>query len=346
MTTQPHVAIAILNYNGKKHLESYLPFLVNLTYSNYSVWIIDNQSTDDSINFVKKNYPDFKTIINESNGGFAAGYNEGLQHIDADYYVLLNSDVEVSTGFLNPVIDLMEQDKSIAFAQPKILWLRDRTKFEYAGGAGGVIDALGYPFCRGRVLETLETDTQQFNDNKSIFWASGACMFARVTVYKELKGMYPLFFMQNEEIDMCWRAQNLGYKNAVCGSSTVWHLGGGSLEWENPKKTYYTFRNNLIMLSRNMPVSNLIWLIPFRTGLDFIAAFRYYLSGKANIGKAVFSGNFAYWKWLFGKNHDRKFASKRGFLNTCKGIYKGSIVWQYMIKKQTTYTEITNNKIT
>ncbi|MEO7309364.1 MAG: glycosyltransferase family 2 protein [Chitinophagaceae bacterium] len=340
----PHLAIAILNYNGKKYLEQYLPSVMAATYPNKSVWVIDNQSTDDSLAFLAAHYPAIKLVVNEGNMGFAAGYNKGLEAIAADYYLLLNSDVEVTPGFIEPIIKLMEQDHSIAFAQPKVRWLRKRELFEYAGAAGGTMDALGYPFCRGRVLEDLETDNGQYDDTVPIFWASGACMFARASVYKELNGMYEFFYMQNEEIDLCWRAQNLGYKIYTCGASTVYHLGGGSLEWTNPRKTYFTFRNNLVMNTRNMPIGRLLWLIPLRTGLDNLAAIRYVFGGKANIGGAVFKGIFAYWKWLFfgdrqNGNHQSKWPLKRGLKN-CAGVFNGSIVWNYFVTKKRKYGEL------
>ena len=346
----PHIAIAILNFNGKKYLEQYLPSVMATTYANKTVWVIDNQSADDSLAFLQAHYPTIKVVVNDGNIGFAAGYNRGLQHITADYYLLLNSDVEVTPGFIEPVIQLMEKDHSIAFAQPKVLWLRNRELFEYAGAAGGMMDALGYPFCRGRVLEQLEKDTGQYNDDTAIFWASGACMFARASAYKQLNGMYEFFYMQNEEIDLCWRAQNLGYKIYVCGSSTVYHLGGGSLEWINPQKTFFTFRNNLVMNTRNMPVGRLLWLIPLRMALDTVAALRYIFSGKANIGRAVFKGIFAYWKWLFfdtktTKPPQAKWPGKRGLMN-CAGVFKRSVVWNYFVKKKKSYGELDARQVT
>ncbi len=338
----PHIAIAILNFNGKKYLEQYLPSVMATTYANKSVWVIDNQSTDDSLAFLQAHYPTIKVVVNDGNIGFAAGYNQGLQHITADYYLLLNSDVELTSGFMEPVIELMENDPSIAFAQPKVRWLRNRELFEYAGAAGGTIDALGYPFCRGRVLEDLEKDEGQYDDTSSIFWASGACMFARASIYNQLQGMYEFYYMQNEEIDLCWRAQNLGYKIFVCSTSTVYHLGGGSLEWTNPQKTFLTFRNNLVMNTRNMPIGRLLWLIPLRMGLDMAAALRYIFSGKANIGWAVCKAIFSYWQWVFvGDNNKEqsKWPGKRG-LKKCAGVFYGSIVWNYFVTKKRTYGKL------
>lgn len=338
MSSEPHIAIAILNYNGLKYLKEYLPLVLATTYQNKSVWVIDNQSTDGSISFLQQNYPFVKTIVNTGNLGFAEGYNQGLQNIKADYYLLLNSDVEVTTGFIEPVLEMMENNKDIAFAQPKIRWLRQRELFDYAGAAGGTIDGLGYPFCRGRILENVEVDEGQYDNNVPTFWASGACLFARVDVYKKLGGMYGFFYMQNEEIDLCWRAQNLGYKVFACGQSIIYHLGGGSLEWDNPQKTFYTFRNNLILNTRNMPIGRLFWLLPIRFMLDITAALRYILMGKGNIGAAVAKGWWAFLKWLLFYK-DKQWPAKRGLQN-CAGVFHGSIVWNYFIKKKRKYSKL------
>lgn len=342
--TPPHIAIAILNFNGRKYLEAYLPSVMASTYANKSVWVIDNQSTDDSLAFLAAHYPEIKLVVNSGNIGFAAGYNHGLQQVTADYYLLLNSDVEVTPGFVEPVIELMEKDPSIAFAQPKIRGLRNRELFEYAGAAGGIMDALGYPFCRGRVLEKVEKDQGQYNDTRPVFWASGACMFARASVYHQLRGMYEFYYMHNEEIDLCWRAQNRGFKIYVCPSSVVYHLGGGSLESSNPRKTFLNFRNNLVMNTRNMPFDRLLWVIPLRMALDTVAGIRYFISGKPNLGLAIFKGIFAYWKWLFLSDNTRgsqpaKWPRKPGF-NKCAGVFYGSVIWNFFVRKKKTYAEI------
>ncbi len=338
MSTQPHIAIAILNYNGKKYLEQYLSLVLETTYQNKSVWLIDNQSTDGSIDYLKANFPSVNVIINSGNLGFADGYNQGLQSISADYYLLLNSDIEVTPNFIEPVIELMEGNPDIAFAQPKMRWLRQRELFEYAGAAGGTMDGLGYPFCRGRILEIVEPDNGQYDDDAPVFWASGACLFAKANVYKEMNGMYGFFFMQNEEIDLCWRAQNLGYKIYACGKSMVYHLGGGSLEWNNPQKTFFTFRNNLVLNARNMPIGRLFWMLPIRFALDMVASLRYMLSGKYKIGYAVVGAWWTFFKWLFFYK-DKQWPKKRGLKN-CAGVYHGSIVWNYFVLKRRKYSEL------
>jgi len=340
----PHVAIAILNYNGKKHLEIYLPSVMASTYGNKSIWVIDNGSNDGSLEYLASYYPQVQIVKNSGNIGFAAGYNAGLQNIPADYYVLLNSDVEVTPNFIEPMVALMENDVSIAFAQPKLRWLRNKEMFEYAGGAGGMIDTLGYPFCKGRILEHLEKDLGQYDGESAVFWATGACMFARASVYKLLGGMYEYYYMHNEEIDLCWRAQNMGHKIVSTSASTVFHLGGGSLEWENPKKTYYTFRNNMVMNIRNMPVARLLWLIPLRTALDAVAAVRFIVGKKTKMGWAVFKAMADYWIWLvaapakkiYTTGVQKKWPGKRSFANL-KGVFKGSIVWNYFVRKKKTY---------
>lgn len=343
MSSQPHVAIAILNYNGRKYLETYLPSVMAVTYTNKSVWVIDNQSADDSLVFIAATYPSIKVLQNGSNLGFAAGYNAGLQYIESDYFLLLNSDVEVPAGFMEPMIVLMESDRKIAFAQPKIRWLHQPEKLEYAGAAGGMLDALGYPFCRGRVLDRLEYDNGQYNDTVPVFWATGCCLFARASVYRELGGMYEFFYMHNEEIDICWRAQNIGYKVFACGHSVVYHVGGGSLEKLNPRKTYYNFRNNPVMLTRNMPVGRLLWLIPLRLLLDFIAAIQFLLTGHYKMSKAVLRGMLAYLKWLLFY-HKKQWPARRGFSN-CTGVFKGSIVWNYFFRNRKTYREMQRDKM-
>ena len=330
MPPQPHIAIAILNYNGKNFLAEYLPSVLQTTYGNKSVWVIDNRSSDDSTAFLAANYPQVNVVINSGNLGFAAGYNEGLQKIQAEYYLLLNSDVQVPPGFIEPVLALMEEDRSIAFAQPKMRWLRQPALFEYAGAAGGLMDSLGYPFCRGRILSTLETDEGQYNDHMQVFWASGACMFARAATYHELGGMYPFFFMHNEEIDLCWRAQNEGYKVIACGNSEVFHLGAGSLTQDNPRKTFYNFRNNYIMNARNMGIGRLLWLLPVRMCMDTAAAGMLVAGGQAKAGFQVFRAMLAFWGWLL-LNKNKLLPRKRGLLNV-KGVYRGSVLLAYYVR--------------
>ncbi len=310
--SHPHIAIAILNFNGKALLEAYLPSVMATTYPNKSIWVIDNQSTDDSLAWLQRQYPTVGLVQNDGNYGFAKGYNEGLKHIEADYFLIINNDVKVPPDFIQPVIAAMEADSRIAFAQPKLRWLRKPEYFEYAGAAGGLIDPLGYPLCRGRLFDEIEIDKGQYNDSAFVFWATGACLFARVDAFWELGGFYEYFFMHCEEIDLCWRAQTHGYKVLACGNSSAMHLGAASLAKENPRKTYFNFRNNLVMMARNMPVGRLLWVLLLRFGLDGIAAFAFLLKGEFGSAGAVPKAWFAFFGWLL-KSDESKFPGKRGF---------------------------------
>ena len=266
----PLVAIAILNWNGKKWLEKFLPNV--LEYSDEAtVYVIDNASTDDSVAFIEKYFPTVKIIINAKNSGFAGGYNEGLQHINEEIYCLLNSDVEVTENWITPILELFEKNPDIAAIQPKIRAFKNSKYFEFAGAAGGMIDHLGYPYCRGRVFETIEEDLGQYDDETEIFWATGCALFIRREDFWKMKGFDERFFAHQEEIDLCWRLKNAGRKIYYCGKSTVFHVGGGTLNKQSPQKTFLNFRNNLTMLLKNLPTSSLFWIIPLRLVLDGIA---------------------------------------------------------------------------
>jgi len=231
-------AIVILNWNGQKLLEQFLPSIVNYSSNDATIYVADNASTDTSIKFIKEYYPSVKIVENTTNGGYAKGYNDALQSVDADIYCLLNSDIEVTENWIAPVISLFEKEKNTAIIQPKLLDFKDKSKFEYAGAAGGFVDLYGYPYCRGRLFNHLETDTGQFNDTSEIFWASGACLFIRSEVYHKLGGFDEDYFAHQEEIDLCWRTQNEGYDIKYVGASTVYHVGGATLQETNPHKTF------------------------------------------------------------------------------------------------------------
>ena len=269
-TQKIKTAVVVLNWNGKAWLEKFLPNLVNHSQVA-TVFVADNASTDDSVDYVKINFPTVKIIVNASNGGYAKGYNDVLKQIDAEYFVLINSDIEVTAGWLSPIISLMDSDKQIASCQPKILNYNSKTKFEYAGASGGFIDNLGYPFCRGRIFDDLEQDKGQYNDAVEVFWATGACLFVRSTHFWELGGLDEDFFAHQEEIDLCWRLKNKGYKIMVQPKSVVYHVGGGTLNAGSPFKTHLNFRNNLFMLFKNLPISSLFTTIPMRLVLDGVA---------------------------------------------------------------------------
>ncbi|MEZ5028863.1 MAG: glycosyltransferase family 2 protein, partial [Ferruginibacter sp.] len=268
---QPSVAIVILNWNGKPFLEKFLPSVKVSAYKFKKIIVADNASTDDSVNFLQKVHPEISIIQNESNLGFAKGYNNALKKIEADYYVLLNSDVEVTPGWIEPVISLMETNKAIAACQPKILAYADKETFEYAGASGGWIDKFGYPFMRGRIFDDCEKDNGQYNDVQPCFWASGAAFFVRSSVYHQLGGLDEFFFAHQEEIDFCWRVQLAGHKVYVQPASVVYHVGGGTLPKGNSRKTFLNFRNNLIMLYKNLPTAAALWKLPFRIMLDAVS---------------------------------------------------------------------------
>lgn len=263
-------AIVLLNWNGQKWLEKFLPSVVQYS-DDAKVYVIDNASTDSSVNYLQKNFPEVEIIKNYQNYGFAGGYNEGLKKINAKYYCLLNTDVEVSPNWLHPVISLLDSNPKIAAVQPKILSYTDKKKFEFAGAAGGLIDNLGYPYCRGRIFDDVEEDHGQYNDEAEIFWASGCCFFVRAKSFWEQNGFDARFFAHQEEIDLCWRFINAGKKIYYTGRSTVYHVGGGTLDKHNAQKTYLNIRNNLSMLLKNLPFPKLIWLIFFRLCLDGVA---------------------------------------------------------------------------
>ncbi|HUZ57887.1 MAG TPA: glycosyltransferase family 2 protein [Hanamia sp.] len=338
MASSPSVAVVILNWNGKYFLEKFLPSVMASTYENLSVIVADNASSDDSVAFLKKNYPQINTIINPVNEGFAKGYNTALKQITADYYILLNSDVEVSKGWIEPVVSLMENDIRIAACQPKILSFKDNHQFEYAGACGGWIDKFGYPFCRGRVFDFCEKDTGQYENATEIFWATGAALFVRSSVYHDLKGFDEYFFAHQEEIDLCWRMQRAGYRIYVEPSSYVFHVGGGTLPMGNKRKVFLNFRNNLILFSKNLPTSEKFWKIPFRILMDNIAGLQALLKGESQTFASIQSAHFNYIKWILKQKKEKKLPKLK--LKKMRGVYAGSIVWQYFINKKKTFLEI------
>ncbi|MDI1305028.1 MAG: glycosyltransferase family 2 protein [bacterium] len=319
------IAVVILNWNGVQLLEQFLPSV--LQYSpEATIYIADNASTDDSISFVLANFSSVKIVKNDINLGFAGGYNEALKHIDAEIYALVNSDIEVTENWLQPILKTFENETETAIIQPKILDFKRKEYFEYAGAAGGFIDEYGYPYCRGRIFDTLEKDNGQYNDNCEIFWASGACFFIRSSVYKELKGFDADFFAHQEEIDLCWRAINKGYKIKYNSESIVYHVGGATLQQGNPKKTYLNFRNSLLMLTKNLPKNKLYWILFCRMILDGIAGLQFLSKGKFNHFLAILKahGSF-YLLFLSNLKKREKFQSKK-YYNT------KSIVCSYYIK--------------
>jgi GT2 family glycosyltransferase len=327
-----NTAIVILNWNGRKLLETFLPGVVACSKNDSVIYVADNCSSDDSLEFVKKNFPEVCLILNDKNYGFAGGYNECLQKINADYFILLNSDVEVTPGWIPPVIKLMEDNPMIGACQPKIRSWQQKNFFEYAGACGGFIDHYGYPFCRGRIFNTLEEDAGQYDDSMEVFWASGACMFVRASVFKKLNGFDETFFAHMEEIDLCWRMQRNGYSILIQPESVVFHVGGGTLDKMSPRKTFLNFRNNILMLHKNLPASRLYFVIGFRLILDGIAGIKFLINDSPADCMAVIRAHFYFYKNIFIRIKIRKASKPAGIEFPVKGIYKRSLVFDYYLK--------------
>ena len=330
------VAVVILNWNGKSFLEQFLPKVIEYSEDVADVIIADNDSTDDSVEFLQKNFPGIRIIQNKINGGFARGYNDALAKVEADYYILLNSDIEVTPNWITPVIELMESDREIAACQPKLMSYYEREKFEYAGAAGGFIDKYGYPFCRGRLFQTLEADGGQYDDVSEIFWATGACMFVRADIYKKLGGLDERFFAHMEEIDFCWRAKNDGYKIMFCPGSTVYHVGGGTLPKKSWKKTYLNMRNNNIMLYKNITDNRLRKVFIARLFLDGVAAVKFLFDGGFMDMFAVIK---AHWKFFFMIPELRRERWAREPQAVTK-IYQKNLVYEYFLLRKKTFKQL------
>jgi GT2 family glycosyltransferase len=334
-----NVAIAILNYNGKNHLETFLPS-VTQNSGQAKVYVIDNASTDDSISFLKSNYPEIFIINNSANFGFAGGYNEGMKSIHEELVVLLNSDVEVTKDWLNPLNESMK-DATIAGCQPKIKSYLEKDKFEHAGACGGFLDKDYFPFCRGRILNHVEIDQGQYNHPETIFWASGAAFMIRNSVFKEMNGFDADFFAHMEEIDLCWRIQKSGKEFLVVPQSEVYHLGGGTLAYESPTKLYLNFRNNLFMIIKNHPG----YLFPklfYRMVLDGLAGIKFLTEGKPRYCLVVFLAHMAIYA-NFTKFY-RKRVELRKYKCKPKGIYRGSMIWATMIQGIKTFDSLNQRK--
>ena len=330
-TQKIKIAVVVLNWNGKSWLEKFLPILLQYSRNEAKVFIADNASTDDSVDFVKEKYPNIEVIINTDNGGYAKGYNDALKNILAEYFVLINSDIEVTKDWLQSLVKLMDSNKNIVACQPKVLSYNKKQMFEYAGASGGFIDSLGYPFCRGRVFDVIEQDTGQYNDSIEIFWATGACFIVRSASFWEIGGFDEDFFAHQEEIDLCWRLKNKGYSIMVEPESVVYHVGGGTLAIGSPFKTYLNFKNNLCMLFKNLPILNLMLVIPLRLFLDGIAAFTLLNQSRGiqhflAVIRAHFSFYFAIPKLIVKR---QKIQQKYNLT----GKLKSSILWKYKINR-------------
>lgn len=338
-------SIVILNYNGKQHLKQFLPSVVEFS-SGTEIIIVDNASKDDSVKFLNENYPSLRLIQLDKNYGFAEGYNQGLKQIDADIFVLLNSDVEVQPNWIEPIVSWMESENELAAVQPKILSYSEKDKFEHAGASGGYLDKYGYPFCRGRIFETNEEDKGQYDERSHVFWATGACMFIKSKAFHECGGFDGDFFAHMEEIDMCWRLQRLGYKIGVEPKSKVFHLGGGTLNYMSPFKTKLNFRNSLFMLQKNLD-RNRFFMIFFRLCLDGVAGAKFFFTGYFSHTFAIIKAHFEFYGKLSVNRKKRKaFISKHGKRSAkLTGVYSRSIVFSYYLGKKKKFIQLDKSNL-
>lgn len=332
------VAIVILNWNGRKMLEQFLPSVLQTSYPACQVYVADNASTDDSMAFLRQQYPEVKLIVMDQNRGYAGGYNEALKSVKADYYMILNSDVAVEPNWLQSMVSLLDTHPQIAACQPKILSFNQPDHFEYAGAAGGWMDAYGYPFCRGRVFETMEPDSGQYHDACPVAWASGAALMVRSKCFHEVGGFDAYFFAHQEEIDLCWRLQAAGFSIYVCPASVVYHLGGGTLPRGNNRKTFLNFRNNLIMLSKNLPAAQKWRVFPMRAGLDLLSGVKELFAGKPGYFYSILRAwaGFLRWRFFHRKQSPRpsvKIAAPVGFSRFL-------LPWQYFVRGRRRFSEL------
>jgi GT2 family glycosyltransferase len=337
-------AVVILNYNGVHFLKQFLPGVVQHS-GKAKIYVADNGSTDDSVEYVRTNFPRVVIIQNFSNGGFAKGYNDALKHVEEDIYILLNSDIEVGAGWTEPCIQLLESNPQISAVQPKILSWKKKNNFEHAGAAGGFLDANYYPFCQGRIVDVVEADEGQYNQSREVFWATGACLFIRKAVYREHGGFDEDFFAHMEEIDLCWRIKLRGGKIWYCADASVWHVGGGTLSYENPKKTYLNFRNCLYMILKNHhgPV---FWKLVKRMYIDGIAAAVFLFKFEFRNFAAVFKAHMKFYGMLSENRAKRKLIQAKVHNPNMIGIYKGSIVFQRFLSGMKSFAKLDQSRFT
>lgn len=327
------IAVVILNWNGQKLLEQFLPSVIRFS-DEAVIYVADNASTDDSISFITNAFPTMKIIENKGNFGYAKGYNESLQYVEEEIYALVNSDIEITENWLQPILETFENEQNTAIIQPKIIDYKNKEYFEYAGAAGGFIDKYGYPFCRGRIFDTVEKDLGQYNDNSKIFWASGACFFIRKSVFRELNGFDGDFFAHQEEIDLCWRAFNLNYDVKYNYKSVVYHVGAATLSVGNPKKTFLNFRNSLLMLVKNVPKNTMFSVLIIRMILDGVAGIHFLTKGKFAHFLAILKAHYSFYI-LFLKNYKKRQTLQK------QGYYKvKSVVYNYYAKDGKVFEKI------
>ncbi len=341
MSQNVKIAIVILNWNGEKLFDTFLPSVIQYSDSSISEIIVaDNASTDNSVEHLTRYYPTVKIIKLSKNYGFAEGYNEALKRVKSEFLVLLNSDIKVTENWMDSCISLFEEDDKIAAVQPKILCFNSPGTFEYAGAAGGFIDKFGYPFCRGRILNRLEEDLGQYNQQSQIFWASGACMFIRNSLFKKAGGFDGDFWAHMEEIDLCWRLKSMGYKIVYQPQSVVYHLGGGTLSYGSPMKIYLNFRNNLFMLFKNLPRKQFKRIFIIRMILDGVAAVKFVAGFNINEFRAVAKAHTSFYRSLGSLLSKRRKTQKMVILKTHPEIYPKSIMWKFFIQKKRKFSDL------
>lgn len=334
----PRIAIVIVNWNGKHHLETFLPQVIACSHPLAEVVVADNASTDDSLDWLSTHHPDVKQIVLPKNYGFAKGYNEALKQLDHEFFLLLNSDVEVTAHWLEPMLAWLDAHPETAACQPKIRMFADKASFEYAGACGGWLDHFGYPFARGRIFDYCELDNGQYDDIAPVFWASGAAMLVRAKAFREVGMLDEFFFAHQEEIDLCWRLQLAGWGIVVCPQSLVYHVGGGTLPKGNEWKVFLNFRNNLIMLAKNLPWWQAAIKIPFRLLLDSVSAWKSLFEKQGIYFKAILEAHIGFFGWLLLHRHKSVFPQKRH--KKLAGWYRGSVVWQHFVKGRKQFSEI------
>jgi GT2 family glycosyltransferase len=339
---QHDTAVVVLSFNGKQLHDLFLPELIAEAKGKYDVVLIDNASTDNTFEHVQQHYPSVRLIQLKINKGFAHGYYEGLKQIKAKYYVLLSADFEITPNWFTPLHGLMEANPSIGACQPKIKYYKDKSYFEYAGAGGGLMDKWGYMFCRGRIFFTLEQDQQQYDDTVKVFWAGGGCCFVRADVYHKVGGLDADLYAHMEEIDLCWRMINAGYDIAYCGASTVYHIGGSVISYGSPAKLFYNYRNNLVLLLKNTPISRLFWVMPLRLILDGVAGARALFAGQFVEVKAILKAHFAFYGsiglwWRKRKQHG---SGKINVFHSYEAVYPKSAVIQYFAKGKKKFTDL------
>ena len=334
------VAIVILNWNGRKMMEQYLPSVLDYS-QEATVYVADNASTDNSLEWLHIYINKVRTIVLDQNYGFADGYNRALKQVEAEYYVLLNSDVEVTPHWLTPLVEYMDAHEEVAACQPKLLSYVDKTKFEYAGAAGGYIDRMGYPFCRGRLFDDVEADKGQYDCVQQVMWATGACLMIRSKDYWDAGGLDARFFAHNEEIDLCWRLNIMGRKIVCLPDSQVYHLGGGTLPKGNPRKTFLNFRNNLTMLYKCLPDNELQSVMRWRWFLDYLAAWQTLILNR-NYGdfKAIYQARRAFKKWKSDFKEDRERIQQRRQMPVVPERKQYSLLWQYYVKRKRRFSDL------